>query len=137
MECTKTAYGDRPAFAIPINHKRVYTGITDNDRALTIRSMAELAESGLEQDAVRERFFSEFYSPGHIFLLIGRGIERRRGHTELSLELARRAGLSGAVVLCEMLGKGKALSKEKAKAYASEHGLVFIEGNEIAGRAVR
>jgi len=128
MECTKTAYKDKPAFAIPVNHKGVYTGITDEDRSFTIRKLAELAsvDGDLYEGLVRD-----FYSPGHVFLLIGRGIENRKGHTELSLELARRAGLPGVMVLCEMLGKGKALSKEDARAYAEKRGLVFLEGKEI------
>jgi len=129
MECTKTAYGDKPAFAIPVNHKNVYTGITDNDRVLTIRSMADLAARAPPD--MSERFMRDFYSPGHVFLLIGRGIGNRRGHTELTLELARRAGLPGAMVLCEMLGEGKALSKEKAKEYAERNGFAFMEGREI------
>jgi 3,4-dihydroxy 2-butanone 4-phosphate synthase len=139
MECTKTAYGDRPAFAIPVNHKNVYTGITDNDRSLTIMKMAELVQGagngkpgtgGGVPDA-RARFMQEFYSPGHVFLLVGRGIENRQGHTELALELAGRAGLPGTMVLCEMLGSGKALSKEKAREYARKRGLVFLDGREI------
>ncbi|MFH0884580.1 MAG: 3,4-dihydroxy-2-butanone-4-phosphate synthase [Candidatus Micrarchaeota archaeon] len=140
MECAKTAYGDRPAFAIPINHKKVYTGITDNDRSLTIRSMAELVENEAKPEGAntaRERFYSEFYSPGHVFLLIGRGIENRHGHTELSLELARMAGMSGVMVLCEMLGAGKALPKAEAKKYADAHGLPFVEGKEIIEAANR
>ncbi|MFH0737720.1 MAG: 3,4-dihydroxy-2-butanone-4-phosphate synthase [Candidatus Micrarchaeota archaeon] len=130
MECTKTAYKDKPAFAIPVNHKGVYTGITDNDRSLTIKKLAELCskDGKLDGDLVRE-----FYSPGHVFLLIGRGIENRHGHTELSLELARRAGLPGVMVLCEMLGHGKALAKTDAKRYAGEHGFVFLEGKDIVG----
>jgi 3,4-dihydroxy 2-butanone 4-phosphate synthase len=128
MECTKTAYKDRPAFSIPVNHKGVFTGITDNDRALTIRKMAELAGKGGD---LKEELIREFYSPGHVFLLIGRGIENRRGHTELTLELAKRAGMEGAMVLCEMLGSGKALPKEKAKGYAEKNGFVFLEGREI------
>jgi 3,4-dihydroxy 2-butanone 4-phosphate synthase len=129
MECKKAAYGDKPAFSIPVNHKGVYTGITDSDRALTIRSMAELVGAGVPD--IRERFMREFYSPGHVFLLIGRGIEKRRGHTELTLELARRAGMSGAMVLCEMLGSGNALPKDKVKEYAKEHGLAFVEGRDF------
>ncbi|NDF35969.1 MAG: 3,4-dihydroxy-2-butanone-4-phosphate synthase, partial [Nitrosopumilaceae archaeon] len=35
-------YGDHPTFSISINHKKTYTGITDKDRALTIKEMAEL-----------------------------------------------------------------------------------------------
>jgi len=129
MECTKTAYGDKPAFAIPVNHKKVYTGITDNDRSLTIRKIAELVEAN--QDDMRERFVRDFYSPGHVFLLIGRGIEKRHGHTELTLELAKRARMSGVMVLCEMLGSGKALSKDKAREYAKKNGFTFLEGKEL------
>lgn len=128
MVVKKTAYGDPPAFSIPINHRDVYTGITDNDRALTIRNLAEIVE---KNNGIACDFTENFYTPGHVFLLIGRGLENRRGHTELSLELAKRAGLSEAMVLCEMLGKGKALSKEKAKAFAQKEGLVFLEGREI------
>jgi 3,4-dihydroxy 2-butanone 4-phosphate synthase len=128
MECTKTAYKDKPAFSIPINHKGVFTGITDEDRALTIREMAKLAG---KDGSLKEELIRDFYSPGHIFLLIGRGIENRKGHTELTLELARRAGLSGMMVLCEMLGKGKALAKGKAREYAERNGFAFIEGSDL------
>ena len=124
LVCKKTAYGDKPAFSISVNHKDVYTGITDNDRALTIKKIDELI-GGSASD-----FINSFYSPGHVFILIGRALENRKGHTELSLALAKRAGLN-AMVLCEMLGEGKALSKNKAKAYALAHGLVFLEGREI------
>jgi 3,4-dihydroxy 2-butanone 4-phosphate synthase len=128
MECCKTAYKDKPAFAIAVNSKHVYTGITDEDRALTIKSIAQLIDKVGE---IHNEFMEEFYSPGHIFLLIGRGIENRKGHTELTLELARRAGLSGAMVLCEMLGPGKALQKDEAKGYAKKNGFAFIEGREL------
>ena len=35
-------YGDHPTFSISINHYQTYTGITDRDRALTVREMANL-----------------------------------------------------------------------------------------------
>ena len=127
LECKKTAYGDQPSFSIPINHKKVYTGITDNDRALTIKEIAGLINS----ENPKQEFIGNFYSPGHVFLLIGRGLEKRKGHTELALELAKRAGMSGAMVLCEMLGKGKALSKKDAQKYAEDNDLVFLEGVDI------
>jgi 3,4-dihydroxy 2-butanone 4-phosphate synthase len=125
ISCRKTAYGDKPAFSIPVNHCEVFTGITDNDRSLTMKKLDEV---------VRTRpgdFRREFYSPGHVFLLIGRGIDKRRGHTELSLEMGRRAGMDGVMVLCEMLGSGKALTKQEAAAYARRHGLAFVEGKDI------
>ncbi len=125
LVCRKTAYGDKPAFSLPINHCNVYTGITDNDRSLTLRMLDEMVGERMPE------FYTQFYSPGHVFLLIGRGIENRKGHTELALELGRGAGTDGAMVLCEMLGPGRALSKEEAAAYARERGLVFVEGKDI------
>ncbi|MEW5996527.1 MAG: 3,4-dihydroxy-2-butanone-4-phosphate synthase [Candidatus Micrarchaeota archaeon] len=125
MSCVRTGYGDRPAFSLPVNHRDVYTGITDNDRALTLKRLDEVVRGR------KEDFAEEFCSPGHVFLLIGRGLENRRGHTELALELAERAGLGGAVALCEMLGKGRALPKKDAIAYARRHNLAFVEGKEL------
>jgi 3,4-dihydroxy 2-butanone 4-phosphate synthase len=127
ISCRKTAYGDQPAFSVSVNHRKVFTGITDIDRALTIKEMSKVVESGNP----KKIFVENFYSPGHVFLLIGRGIKNRRGHTELALELAEKAGMSGAVVLCEMLGKGKALSKKDAKDYAKKNGLEFVEGADL------
>jgi len=124
IACRRTAYGDKPAFSLPVNHREVYTGITDNDRSLTIRKLDEVICSRPEE------FTAEFYSPGHVFLLIGSGLRRRCGHTELSLELGGRAGLR-VMVLCEMLDRGKALSKKKAKAYARKNKLQFLEGAEL------
>jgi 3,4-dihydroxy 2-butanone 4-phosphate synthase len=121
--CSQTAYGDKPAFSISVNHRNVYTGITDEDRSLTI---TKLAAGNWEQ----ETFAENFYTPGHVFLLIGRGLENRKGHTELALELGKNAGLD-SIVLCEMLGKGKALPKNDVKKYAKKNGLVFVEGKEI------
>ncbi len=129
ISCKKTAYGDEPAFALPINHKKVYTGIPDKDRALTIREFAKT----IEKENAKEDFEKNFYAPGHVFVLIGRGLEKRKGHTELGLELAKRAGLSECMAMCEMLGKGKALSKNEAKRYAERNGFAFVEGREIYG----
>ena len=120
----KTPYGDKPAFSITINHRETYTGITDNDRALTI------TEFGKTED--NRDLIDNFYSPGHVPLLIARTLKERRGHTELSIELARRAGLRETMVLCEMLADdGKALSLEEAAGYARRNGLVLVDGGEL------
>ena len=55
LACTKTAYGDKPAFSIAINHKQVYTGITDNDRALTISKFDEISTNKIGRASCRER----------------------------------------------------------------------------------
>jgi 3,4-dihydroxy 2-butanone 4-phosphate synthase len=135
LACKKTAYGDKSAFSVSVNHRGVFTGITDDDRALTLRKLDALVRwSGRRGSAAsRAAFAKQFYSPGHVPLLIGSGLDKRRGHTELSLELARSGGLN-VMVLCEMLGSGKALAKKDAMAYARRNGLVFIEGRELVGK---
>ncbi|MEM2908671.1 MAG: 3,4-dihydroxy-2-butanone-4-phosphate synthase [Candidatus Bilamarchaeaceae archaeon] len=127
LACRKTPYGDEPAFSLSVNHKETRTGITDQDRAFTIRELTLLLKSG----APYENFVNNFYSPGHVFLLISRGLEARRGHTELATELAAIAGLVKAVVICEMLSTKRAMRKESARAYAEKNGLVFVEGREF------
>ena len=66
-------------------------------------------------------------------LLIARELEERRGHTELGIWIAKKAGMSPAIVMCEMLGDdGKALSWKSAKEYASANGYFAVEGKEIS-----
>jgi 3,4-dihydroxy 2-butanone 4-phosphate synthase len=120
----RTAYGDKPAFSLSINHRKTYTGITDNDRALTITEFAKTDDG--------KQFAENFYAPGHIHLLIAKTLAERRGHTELSIELSKRAGLKEMMVLCEMMADDhNALSLEDAKKYAKKHGLVLVDGGEL------
>ena len=126
----RMAYGDHPAFTISINHNSTFTGITDNDRAKTIREFGLLAK----RKGNAGEFAANFRAIGHVFLLAGRGLENRKGHTELSVELAKRAGATPAVVLCEMLSDtGKAANKREAIAYAKKHSIPFIEGKDLMG----
>lgn len=128
IAASSTPYGDRPAFSISINHKRTFTGITDNDRALTISEFAKLAVR-----PTKSAFQKNFYSPGHVHLLIGSSLKERKGHTELSLALAELSGIPHLMVMCEMLdGKtGKALSAKDALLYARKNSIPFIKGEEI------
>ncbi|WP_309492083.1 3,4-dihydroxy-2-butanone-4-phosphate synthase [Candidatus Hecatella orcuttiae] len=136
---TKTLYGDRPAFSITINHRKTYTGITDADRVLTIVEFAKLVREALDKNAsrsmLRKRLWENFVSPGHLHLLIAEEnfFTERRGHTELSLALAEMAGITPAMVICEMLDgqSGKALDREKAWKRAREYGMPFLDGEEI------
>lgn len=130
------AYDDsKPAFGLTINHRSTFTGITDADRSLTITELAAfLAE--LPQDAVEAQaaLGQAFRAPGHVTLLNGQreGLAARQGHTELSIELVRQAGLVPSATICEMLGDdGNALPRAAAEAYAAAHGLVFLTGAEV------
>ncbi|MFX1259830.1 MAG: 3,4-dihydroxy-2-butanone-4-phosphate synthase [Promethearchaeota archaeon] len=132
-------YGDKPSFSITINHIDTYTGITDNDRALTIREFGllgtQIFRNGTKNGTYLELFGTKFRAPGHTHLLIAKKnlVKERLGHTELTVTLAYIGGLSPVSVLCEMLDgiTGKALSISMARKYAQKNHLVMIEGKEI------
>ncbi|TDA32696.1 MAG: 3,4-dihydroxy-2-butanone-4-phosphate synthase [Hadesarchaea archaeon] len=126
-------YDERSAFSLTVNHRRTRTGITDRDRALTIRELARMGAMALNGSAVEE-FGKNFRSPGHVPLLpAAESPLERQGHTELSVALAEMAGIIPVTVICEMLDEEThaALSVERAKEYAEERGLVLLEGREI------
>ncbi|WP_436902215.1 3,4-dihydroxy-2-butanone-4-phosphate synthase [Halovenus halobia] len=128
------AYDDRSSFSLPVNHRDTRTGITDEDRSLTIRELARAAESPDKVD-----FASEFRSPGHVHILRGAPglLADRQGHTELGLALAELAGVEPAVVVCEMLDDhtNEAMTPADAAAYADSHGIPYIEGSVLVERA--
>ncbi|HLM70761.1 MAG TPA: 3,4-dihydroxy-2-butanone-4-phosphate synthase [Thermoplasmata archaeon] len=129
-------YDRRSAFGITINHRSNFTGVPDNDRALTIRSVGEVAAAanGVSDEALREQFRATFISPGHIQLLYSAAglFAERKGHTELAISLARMAGVSESVTVCEMLGdSGGARAPGAARRYAEDHGFEFLEGRTI------
>jgi len=129
-------YDRRSAFGITVNHRATFTGVPDNDRALTIRTVGEVARaaSGLPDAALRERFRSSFVSPGHVPLLYSAPglFAERKGHTELAISLARMAGVSESATVCEMLGdSGGARAPDAARRYAEDHGFEFLEGRTI------
>lgn len=123
-------YDDRSSFSLPVNHRETDTGITDEDRALTIRELAAAATAPGETD-----FAATFRTPGHVHVLRGAPdlLDDRRGHTELGLALAEAADLPPAVVVCEMLDgdTGGALSPRDASLYAEAHDLPYVEGSQL------
>jgi 3,4-dihydroxy 2-butanone 4-phosphate synthase len=130
----KPVYGDEPAFSLWVNHVNTMTGINDEDRAKTISELhkvVELIEEEREENDARLKFYNEFYSPGHVPILLSRGLRNRKGHTELTIALLNFAGLPKSGVIAEMLDDGKSMKKEKAMLYAKTHGFLFIEGKEI------
>jgi 3,4-dihydroxy 2-butanone 4-phosphate synthase len=129
-------YDVKSAFGITINHRRTFTGITDDDRALTISEFASLAKRALtsEDGWAKREFGKNFRAPGHVHLLntSERILETRFGHTELATALVIMAGLVPSATVCEMMGdNGRALSKKDAQTYAKDHGLTFLDGAEI------
>jgi 3,4-dihydroxy 2-butanone 4-phosphate synthase/GTP cyclohydrolase II len=70
------------------------TGISANDRARTLRVLADPA-------AVR----GDLHRPGHVVPLRARpgGVRERAGHTEAAIELVTAAGLRPAAAICEIV----------------------------------
>jgi 3,4-dihydroxy 2-butanone 4-phosphate synthase len=133
------AYDDRSSFSLPVNHRETFTGITDDDRALTIRRLADAAAAAEHSGGYdAEEFAAEFRTPGHVHVLRGAPdlLADRRGHTELGLAVAAAAGLPPAVVVCEMLDadSGGALTPAAAREYAHRNGYVYVEGAAIVDR---
>jgi 3,4-dihydroxy 2-butanone 4-phosphate synthase len=129
----RAAYGDRPSFSIAVNHRNTFTGITDTDRALTISEMAKVCKK-IDGSGVDE-FAKNFRAPGHVPILIAAKnlLAERAGHTELCIYLMKLAKMTPAVAICEMMDSQthRALSIEKAQAYAKRSGIPLVEASEL------
>ena len=127
---TDIPYDEKSAFSITVNHRETFTGITDNDRALSIKELGLICKNEKQAD-----FGKLFRSPGHVTLL--RAAEghvlNRKGHTEMSIALMEMAGLTEVAVCCEMMDDitGGSLSTPDAQKYAEENGLVFLNGADL------
>jgi len=95
MVDNNTSIHDTP-FTVSVDAvgENVGTGISAHDRAITVQ---RLANPGTKPN--------ELGRPGHIFPLRAksRGVLRRAGHTEATVDLARLAGLQPAGVLVEIM----------------------------------
>ncbi|GEK29142.1 bifunctional 3,4-dihydroxy-2-butanone-4-phosphate synthase/GTP cyclohydrolase II [Furfurilactobacillus siliginis] len=83
------------AFTISVDETHTSTGISAEERAITIKQLADLAAQP-----------ADFERPGHIFPLIAKngGVLVRPGHTEAAVDLARLAGAaSDTAYICETL----------------------------------
>jgi 3,4-dihydroxy 2-butanone 4-phosphate synthase/GTP cyclohydrolase II len=120
------------AFTISVDaHTRfgVTTGISAQDRATTIRI---LADEATRPDDLRR--------PGHIFPLRAKagGVLRRVGQTEASVDLAMLAGLPPVGVICEILdADGTMARRPQLEAFAREHDLKFITVSQLVAYRLR
>jgi 3,4-dihydroxy 2-butanone 4-phosphate synthase/GTP cyclohydrolase II len=78
------------------------TGISANDRALTIKALTDPTTKA-----------ENLGRPGHIFPLkaLEGGVLRRSGHTEAAIDLARLAGLSPAGVIVEIMNEDGTMAR--------------------------
>ncbi|KXS50240.1 bifunctional 3,4-dihydroxy-2-butanone-4-phosphate synthase/GTP cyclohydrolase II [Halanaerobium congolense] len=111
------------AFTVSVDHTDVTTGISAQERALTIQKL-------IAPDAKAE----DFMRPGHIFPLVAKkgGVLRRAGHTEAAVDLARLAGLKPAGVICEIIKEDGEMGRLPfLKEFAQKHDLKLISIEDL------
>lgn len=87
---------NRTHFLTPVDHVQAGSGVSADNRARTIRALADPHATHLD-----------FVKPGHISPLLAKdgGVLRRAGHTEATVDLMRMAGLRPVGVLIEILSQ--------------------------------
>jgi 3,4-dihydroxy 2-butanone 4-phosphate synthase/GTP cyclohydrolase II len=104
------------AFTVSIEAREgVTTGISAADRAKTIAV-------AINPDSTRDNITT----PGHVFPLLARegGTLVRAGHTEASVDIARKAGLAPAAVICEIMNDDGTMARlPDLVAFAQLHNL--------------
>lgn len=112
------------AFTVSVDVKKgTHTGISSQDRALTINALGD--PQSLPEDFIR---------PGHVFPLIAweEGVLVRAGHTEASVDLMKLAGLNPVAVLCETLSdQGVPLKGKILTDFAKEFNIPILSITEL------
>lgn len=129
-------YDTKSSFSLYINHRKTFTGITDNDRSTTMKEFSQLVKETqkMKKNEAIEWMGKSFRTPGHIPICIAseKPLYTRFGHTELAVALATLSGITPVIAGCEIMGdEGNALSKSNAKLYAKQHNLTFLEGKDL------
>ncbi len=104
------------AFTVSIEAREgVTTGISAADRAKTIAV-------AIKSDSTRD----DITTPGHVFPLVARegGTLVRAGHTEASVDIARKAGLNPSAVICEIMNDDGTMARlPDLVTFAQKHNL--------------
>lgn len=128
-------YDTKSSFSLTINHRETFTGITDKDRALTMREFAVLGRhtKTLSPAAAHHNFGQHFRAPGHVPICLASKnlLANRQGHTELSVALGIMAGITPIMAGCEMMDIDVSLSKKDALTFAQKNHLILLEGKDI------
>jgi 3,4-dihydroxy 2-butanone 4-phosphate synthase/GTP cyclohydrolase II len=108
----------KTAFTVSVDAVETTTGISAQERALTIKKI-------IDPNAQP----NDFNKPGHVFPLGYKtgGVLRRAGHTEAAVDLAQLAGLYPAGVICEIMNEDGTMARvPELKEYVKKHDLKLI-----------
>jgi 3,4-dihydroxy 2-butanone 4-phosphate synthase len=115
----------RTAFTVSIEARDgVTTGVSAADRLQTIRVAIDPASSP-----------SDLARPGHVFPIVAHadGVKGRRGHTEGSIDLMRRAALPPSAVLCELMNDdGTMMRGATLERFATLHAFPVVTIDDLA-----
>jgi 3,4-dihydroxy 2-butanone 4-phosphate synthase/GTP cyclohydrolase II len=113
----------KTAFTVSVDSARCTTGISAAERAMTVRAIVN--EQSQPEDLL---------CPGHVFPLIAMkgGVLERAGHTEVTVDLMRLAGLNPAGVICEIINDDGSMARlpELIK-FAKKHHLKMTSVAEV------
>ena len=111
------------AFAVSVDGFDTDTGISAFERCQTIKMLIDPKAKA-----------SSFRRPGHVFPLraVLGGVLRRAGHTEVTVDLARLAGLYPAGLCCEIMDDdGHMMRTPKLLEFAARHNLNIITVKDV------
>lgn len=130
METNNTSFLGTPfTVSVDLLGNGCSTGVSSTDRAKTIRALANPATK--PEDLGR---------PGHIFPLRARnkGVLRRPGHTEATIDLARMAGLQPAGALIEIMNEDGTMARlPQLLEIAAKFGLKIVSIADIIAYRLR
>ncbi|MEI6886113.1 MAG: bifunctional 3,4-dihydroxy-2-butanone-4-phosphate synthase/GTP cyclohydrolase II [Bacteroidota bacterium] len=115
---TKNTDPNRTAFTVSIDAVECTTGISAQERALTVKKVLD------PKSKIRD-----FTRPGHIFPIEYKegGVLVRAGHTEASVDLAKMAGFYPAGVICEIMNEDGSMARvPELMKYVKKHKLKII-----------
>jgi 3,4-dihydroxy 2-butanone 4-phosphate synthase len=125
---------------ISLDHRSTKADTPDTERSWTCKRFVQLAAEALKKEKIidaKAAFKTEYHVPGHIFLCQERqnGLKDRQGHTELSISLARLAGVVTVIVECVMLSNSgnnfRALDPKEAEQWTLENNVPFLNDEQI------
>lgn len=106
------------AFTVSVDHVSTGTGVSAEDRARTVRALADSSAAA-----------NDFRRPGHIFPLRARqgGVLVRAGHTEAAVDLVRIAGAGEVGVISEIVAEDGSMRRgEDLRSFAASHRLPLL-----------
>ena len=117
------------AFTVSIDHVDTTTGISALERSVTA---LKVVEDGAKPE--------DFRRPGHMFPLEARsgGVLKRAGHTEVTVDLMKLAGLKPCGLCCEIMKDDGTMARlDDIREFSAKHGLKLCSVADVIAYRIR